>query len=304
MRDERGHERISIQLAPRQITTLIVVSLALLGGLFAGGYFMGRQHAQETVAMGPALSGLAAIDAEDPAGAAPESTEPRATPTALGEVEFMFPSALGSRPGRKVKRPQPVRLAEAHVGVQGAAPAVADTPKAEPKVERPEPKVVKKPKPKPRRVVEARPKRPAKATPAARKRVAPSLPPASMARLDNPTRPARPAVAAPALPVAPVPARLARDEDAPARRPAPTRSTRRYTVQLKSAHAQDNAETFAAMIRRKGYAPRVVLAQIPGKGTLYRVRVGEFGSRAEARRFQRTFRSKTGHADAGFITEL
>lgn len=304
MRDtERGRERISIQLEPRQITMFIVVSLVTLGGLFAGGYFLGRQHAQDTVAMGPALSGLAAIDAEGPRKASPDSAEARTTPTALGDVEFMFPSALGSRPGRKVKRRSPVRLAEAHVGVQGAAPVSKSTPK----VERPEPKIKiakakAKAKAKRQRVVEARPKRPAKTAPAPKRRVTASLPPSSMARLDNA---ARPAVAVPALPVAPVPARLAADEDAPARRPAPSnRNSRRYTVQLKSAHVQDRAETFAAMIRRKGYAPRVVLAQVPGKGTLYRVRVGEFGSRAEARKFQRMFRSKTGHADAGFITEL
>ena len=159
MRDERGRERISIQLEPRQITMFIVVCLVTLGGLFAGGYVLGRQHAQDTVAMGPALSGLAAIDAEAPGSAAPESAEARAAATALGEVEFMFPSALGSRPGRKVKRPSPIRLAEAHVGVQGAAP---EKPAA--KVERPEPKVkVKAAKAKPKarreRVAESRPKR-------------------------------------------------------------------------------------------------------------------------------------------------
>lgn len=300
MRDaDRGRERITIQLEPRQVTWLVVLGLVALGGLFGGGYLLGRQHGGESVPLGPALSGLAAIDAvSSPASAAPESAEDSKTPAALGEVEFMFPSALGSRPGREEKRPSTVRIAADRVGAEGIAPpelddrderdAPADRPERDaPDPERARPR--KKPvKLAPVRIADERPRQEAPRD---------ALPPAEMRRLT--VMPARPALAAPALPASALPApAVARVEEA-----APTRQ-RRYTVQLRAAPEQSQADELADELRRKGYSPRVVLAQVPGKGTLYRVRVGEFGSRAEARQFQRVFRNKTGHADAGFITEL
>lgn len=307
-------ERISIQVEPRQITIGVVIALCLLGGVFAGGYVMGRGASADVVPMGPELSGLAAVDAVSPTSAAPVSEPDRAN-GALGEVEFMFPSALGTRPGRPVRRPAPVRLQADRVGAVGVAPPKADRSKADRSKAEAKARTKKPAKLAPAKIAEARSKtarrtaeraRRAKAAPRMDRlaRSAPVRPAPVRPAPARPAEPVRPAM--PALPVRPVPARLAMGEAAP--RPAPAkpvrRSRRRYTVQLKSAHEEGQAKDFAATLRRKGYTPRVVLAQVPGRGKLYRVRVGEFGSRAEARQFQRSFRSKTGHADAGFITEL
>ncbi|MCB9553818.1 MAG: SPOR domain-containing protein [Myxococcales bacterium] len=100
------------------------------------------------------------------------------------------------------------------------------------------------------------------------------------------------APAAPAAAVAP-PATAAREN-----------TGNRYTLQVKAARDKAEADAFIAALRRAGYKPHVVLADVPGKGRFYRVRVGRFASMAEAREFQRSYKMKTGEPDAGFVTDL
>ena len=57
---------------------------------------------------------------------------------------------------------------------------------------------------------------------------------------------------------------------------------RRYAVQLASTPKKDAASSIAAGFVQKGFAAKVVVAEVPGKGTMYRVRVNGFATRAAA----------------------
>lgn len=50
----------------------------------------------------------------------------------------------------------------------------------------------------------------------------------------------------------------------------------RYTLQLSSFQERGEAETFLAELRAAGYSPFLVAAEVDGKGTFYRVRLGSY----------------------------
>lgn len=89
---------------------------------------------------------------------------------------------------------------------------------------------------------------------------------------------------------APAPADPAPVEAAPA--PVPADDTRdallaapvegRYTLHLWSFSNAADAERSSAALRRDGYAPATRAVELPGKGTWYRVYVGNFGGRDQA----------------------
>ncbi|MEA5113723.1 MAG: SPOR domain-containing protein [Geobacteraceae bacterium] len=54
----------------------------------------------------------------------------------------------------------------------------------------------------------------------------------------------------------------------------PTGNAITYTVQLASYHDKKEAEDFKAKWAKKGYSVRIVESSVNGKGTLYRVRIG------------------------------
>jgi len=49
-----------------------------------------------------------------------------------------------------------------------------------------------------------------------------------------------------------------------------------YTIQVSSYQTLEEAKAYSSVLERKGYRPFVVAAEIKGKGTWYRVRVGRF----------------------------
>jgi hypothetical protein len=63
--------------------------------------------------------------------------------------------------------------------------------------------------------------------------------------------------------------------------PAPG-DTRRYAVQLASTPKKDSAAREAADFVARGVPAKVVAAEVPGKGTMYRVRVSGLATRAAA----------------------
>ncbi len=75
-----------------------------------------------------------------------------------------------------------------------------------------------------------------------------------------------------------------------------------FTLQLSSTQRRADADRFAARLREKGYAPMVSEAQVPGRGTWYRVRLGSFSSREGAARFLGDFKRET-QLDA-FVTAV
>ena len=85
-------------------------------------------------------------------------------------------------------------------------------------------------------------------------------------------------------------------------KPEPRAAAGGFTLQLSSTQRRADADRFAARLREKGYAPMVNEAQVPGRGTWYRVRLGSFTSREGAARYLGDFKRET-QLDA-FVTAV
>lgn len=276
MRDVRRiREQIEIRLEPRQIAGLAMTTMLFSGGLFAAGFLLGQRQAA-SAAVAPPGADLARIDAASPPE--PEPAPAHTPPAALGEVEFMFPSLLGSRPGRKRPPAPSVRLPAAVVAAPEPEARDVETEKPEPRAEKPEKKAAPKPK----------------SAPEPKSAPAPKSPREKRARVKAPVAPET----------------LDDAEDRPpgvaAKKKAPPKESEslRYTLQVKAVKSKADADALVDTLRAAGFRPNVVRADIPGHGRYYRVRVGRFGSMEEARAFQRKFKSKSGLPDGGFIIDL
>jgi cell division septation protein DedD len=62
-----------------------------------------------------------------------------------------------------------------------------------------------------------------------------------------------------------------------------------YTVQIISYDSPEGAEAFAAGLRSRGHRAFVMRAEVDGRGTMYRVRVGPFETQREAQAFRVEF---------------
>ena len=56
-----------------------------------------------------------------------------------------------------------------------------------------------------------------------------------------------------------------------------------YTIQAASVKDARDADRLVASLRKKGFNAQRVIGKIPGKGIWYRVRIGEYATRADAR---------------------
>ncbi len=61
--------------------------------------------------------------------------------------------------------------------------------------------------------------------------------------------------------------------------------TTRYAVQLEAAPAVEAAQEKVKQLKAQGLDAYIVKSQVPGKGTFYRIRVGNFPNQADARKF-------------------
>ena len=87
-----------------------------------------------------------------------------------------------------------------------------------------------------------------------------------------------------------------RDAIARAQKPEPKPETSpdgNFTLQLSAFKDHAEADRFAASLRDKGYAPFIVEAVLPAKGTWYRVRMGRFPTRDAAGRYLADFKRET-----------
>lgn len=62
-----------------------------------------------------------------------------------------------------------------------------------------------------------------------------------------------------------------------------------YTIQVISYDSPEGAQAFAAGLRARGHRAYVMEANVEGRGTVYRVRIGPFETAAEAATYRRTF---------------
>ena len=65
-----------------------------------------------------------------------------------------------------------------------------------------------------------------------------------------------------------------------------------YQLQVSSFHTPGEAETFAEELRARGHKAYVVGADVPGRGTWYRVRIGPFPSQRAAADYRASFEER------------
>jgi cell division septation protein DedD len=65
-----------------------------------------------------------------------------------------------------------------------------------------------------------------------------------------------------------------------------------FSIQVGSFRARDEAENLHSLLSNKGYKTVIKTALVPGKGILYRVRVGQFAERESAKRIAKRLRSE------------
>jgi DedD protein len=84
---------------------------------------------------------------------------------------------------------------------------------------------------------------------------------------------------------------IARAQTKPAAVTPPPKGS--FTLQLSAAQSRSEADKFADAVKGRGYAPYIVEAKVPGKGTWYRVRLGKFANKDAAQRYLADFRRET-----------
>lgn len=68
----------------------------------------------------------------------------------------------------------------------------------------------------------------------------------------------------------------------------------KYTLQVSAFPKRDRARSRMRRLEKMGLDPYLVAAELPEKGTYYRVRIGKFTSMTEARTFKRELKRKRG----------
>ncbi|MBI3183311.1 MAG: SPOR domain-containing protein [Myxococcales bacterium] len=253
MRDaHRIKEKIDLTLDSRQIVSLLLGGLVVLGAAFVLGVVVGKKLAtSERASSAPDL--LTALDAQ---AEALGGTDERLT---FHEELTKKPEA--PRPEQRPPKPMPAPPLGGEAEAEGEQPAEAGGNAA------------------------AGSKSPAGGAgeaPAERKREeAPKLLEQGSLKPDEP-----------------VPTRSLKDGGlreafARAQRPQEAVVGGAFTLQLSASQDRAEADRFASRLRERGFAPFVVEAQVPGRGSWYRVRMGSFPSREAAHRYLQDFRRET-----------
>ena len=323
MRDaHRMKERFDLSLDNRQVVSLLIGGLVVLGAVFVLGVVVGKK-----------LAGSAETrHADDILSALDRKAEQPAPPTP--EVPLTFQDELTKKHPDAPTVPPPARAGESKpaashpsegsassatsaavhqaesgpVANEGGAAALRDLPGIEEekrpsaasrdltagseKEEAVVPATERSAAPASRDVTTAPEKRvaapPRNATAGAEKRV-------RVASRDLPAGAGKVKQAA-------VPTRAAQREGAikdtevraaPARPPQGAVTGGAFTLQLSSTQSHEEADRFAAKLRDRGYAPYIVKAEVPGRGTWYRVRMGSFATKAAAQHYLADFKRET-----------
>ena len=255
MRDShRLKEKYELSLDTRQIGTITVASLVVIGGVFFLGVVVGKKLAVEA---------HASVDAQPVDLLSQLDKKTEALETVKADAALTFQDELTRR------APAPVPVVEAPKPVEPPRPVEAPKPA----------EVAKAPEaaaPTPVAVAEAPRPAPVEPTPA----------PAPEAKLPETPKPE------------PVATRThdgggLKEAFGKVQRTPETAADGSWTVQLSAYQDKGEADRFAAGLRDKGYAPYIVEANIPGKGTWFRVRMGRFPSKDAATRYMDDFRRET-----------
>jgi cell division septation protein DedD len=245
-------EKYDLSLDSRQVVSLLIGGIVVLGAVFVLGVLVGKKLAG-TPRADHAPDLLTALDHKSDALERARAAPPLTFQDELTRPTPPAPSVIRpSTPAPAAARPAPAVAAAAPAASKPAPSAVASTEAKPAAVERKaEPEVKAEPERKPD------PPRPAQAESVAA-RTAPAA-----------ARPAGPRV------------------------PDATSAGGAFTLQLGASPNRDDAERQASRLREKGYAPYIVAAEVAGKGTWYRVRMGSFPTKDAATRYLQDFKRET-----------
>jgi cell division septation protein DedD len=265
MRDtHRMREKYDLSLDSRQVVSMLIGGIVVLGAVFVLGVLVGKKlagtprtdHAPDLLtALDHKSDALERARATPPLTFQEELTKPASsTPTAITPPPTPAASPAARAPAAVAPATSPSSTASLTPAATPASkPASSLHPAAVPATTATtEAKAEKKPTEK-------------KVEPAAR-----PPPPESVATRSTP------AAAHPSPKV-----------------PEATSATGAFTLQLGASLNRDDAERQASRLREKGYAPYIVTAEVPGKGTWYRVRMGSFPTKDAATRYLQDFKRET-----------
>ncbi|MFO0599434.1 MAG: SPOR domain-containing protein [Myxococcaceae bacterium] len=256
MRDShRLKEKFELSLDSRQIVSITVVSLVVLGGVFMLGVVTGKKLSADAAAATEKQPAdlLSQLDKKTDAL---ETVKADAALTFQDELTRKTPSAVPDIAPKPVETPKPVevaRPAEPVKPVEAAKPVEAPKP-----VEVAEVKPVEAPRPEAEKLPET-----------------PRPDPVATRTVDAGG------------------ASLKEAFGKVQKSPPETAADGSWTMQLSAYQDRGEADRFAAGLRDKGYAPYIIEANIPGKGTWYRVRMGRFANKDAATRYMDDFRRET-----------
>jgi DedD protein len=298
MRDaHRMKEKFDVSLDNRQIVSLLIAGIVVMGAVFVLGVVVGKKLAGNAqAAAAPDL--LSALDANAQALQEAQNEPPLTFQDELTRKAAAEPAAPEPKKAAAPKpaptaaatpAPKPTPAAAAAPAVPAAKPPSAEKPaeqsaateKAETAYNSADEELaalaaVKKPQ----APVAAPAEKPA---PAAVPAPAPKPAPGAVAEETVPTRTATP-------PGGALKEAIAR---ATTQRPAEAVPGGAFTLQLSAFQTREEADRFAGRLRDRGYAPYIVAAEVANKGTWYRVRMGSFPSRDAATRYLSDFKRET-----------
>lgn len=293
MRDaHRMKEKFDVSLDNRQIVSLLIAGIVVMGAVFVLGVVVGKNlagNAQASAA--PDL--LSALDANAQAlqnvqKDAPLTFQDELTRKAAAEpaaIPAPKATAKAPAPAEKPAAPKPAApSAEKAVATRATLAPTPDPDTGELPPEEPE-------EVKPEAVAEA-PKAPAPA---------PTPAPAAAPAVAQKAEPVKAVPVSGKVEMAPVPTRTTNKEGGGlteaiarvAQPPAQAVKGGAFTLQISAFQDRQEADRFAARLRTKGYAPYILVAEVPGKGTWYRVRMGSFANRDAASRYLADFKRET-----------
>lgn len=259
-------EKIDLSLDNRQVVSVLIGALVVLGAVFVLGVVVGKKLAvSHEAAEAPDL--LSALDAQAEAHARTEEDAP-----ALTFPDELTKKTSGAPPASEPSKKPPVVTIDVSPRPTAPDPAAApategkEAPKVADAASKPGPDT-RGTSPTPAQSVE---QKPALAVSAQKPASAPVATRIVETRTPQPTSASRPAA------------------------PAGTAADGNFSLQLSASQSRDEADLFARKLRERGYAPFIVEAEVPGKGTWYRVRMGRFPTKDAASRYLADFRRETG----------
>ncbi|RKG54513.1 SPOR domain-containing protein [Corallococcus sp. AB011P] len=297
MRDaHRMKEKFDVSLDNRQIVSLLIAGIVVMGAVFVLGVVVGKKLSSDAqTAEAPDL--LSALDANAQVLNDARQEPPLTFPDELTRKTGSEPLPPLPKPAAKPEAPKVAAKPEvkpepkpAEAPKVAAKPALAPTPDPdtgelpamdaaeEDAIANGKPLVKPEPKPaEPAKVAAAKPE-PAKVVEPVKGKVEETPVATRTAARDGGMKEA-----------------IARAQALPAEPPRPSEAVKggAFTLQLSAFQSRQDADRFAARLRDKGYAPYILAAEVPGKGTWYRVRMGSFASKEAAGRYLTDFKRET-----------